>query len=102
MLLSIKLKNQIKSIQQEGLEFHLKNTKINGRTVGCSGFVKNLETGIVVYIDTEKSCYQPLNKLNLYRIARDLKDYGGFHSKNLWSEDSSLAESIVNLLKKGS
>lgn len=101
MILSTKLKNEIKKIQSNGLEFYLKNIKINGETRGCSGFVKNTETGFVVYVNTEKSCYQPLEKLNLYRIAKDLKDYGGAHSRNKWSGDSSIAQDIVNLLKKG-
>jgi hypothetical protein len=99
MLLSIKLKNQIKAIQSDNLEFYLKNISINGAKQGCSGFIKNTLTGNVVYVNTEKSCYQPLSTSNLYRIARDLRDYKG--GQNRWSSDNDIASDVVNLLKVG-
>lgn len=101
VILMTKLKNGISKIQATGLEFHLRNVTINGVKRGCSGHVKNTETGHVVYINTEKSCYQPLSDKNLYRVARDIKDYGGAHSRNRWATDCSLAQDVVNLLKIG-
>ena len=35
------------------LEFSLKNIVRNGEKVGCSGFVRNKETGLIVYLNTE-------------------------------------------------
>lgn len=96
MLLSTKLRNQIKKIQPEGLEFHLKNIKVNGQNRGCSGFIKNVSNGNIVYVNTEKSCYSPLADKNLYRTAKDLKDYTG--GRNRWATDDRIAIEIVNLL----
>lgn len=97
MLLMTKLKNEIKRIQPEGLEFYLRNININGARRGCSGFIKNTENGNIVYVNTEKSCYEPLNDKNLYRTAKDLKDFSG--GQNRWSTDNNISNEIVELLR---
>lgn len=96
MLLSIKLKNQIKKVKPEGLEYHIKNIIINGRKVGCSGFVKNLENGKIVYVNTEMSCFGPLAGKSLYRTAISLKDYTG--GRNHFATNDELAEKVVEML----
>ena len=104
MLLSIKLKNQIKKeLESQGknsgnYEIILKNTLVNGSKRGCWGFVKNNESNVVVYIDTEKSVFAPLADKNLVRYAKNMKDYGGAHSFNQWAIDEELGEKIVKML----
>ena len=46
-LLSVKLRNQLRKIDP-ALEVELKNTNINGRKVGCSGYVTDPRTGRVI------------------------------------------------------
>ena len=75
------------------LEFHLRNTKINGSLVGCVGFIVNTATGKIVYLDTEESVYGPLQGKTLYRTAEHLKDYTG--GRNRFTED---VQNILDLL----
>lgn len=96
MLLSVKTKNNLLKIKPEGLEFHLKNIIINGSKRGCSGFVKNLENNKIVYINTEKSCYNPLADKNLYRLAESLTDYRG--KTNNFATDIDLAKEVIKML----
>lgn len=104
MLLSMKLKNQIKKElgrkgkNSENYEIILKNTLINGSKRGCWGFVKNNKSNVVVYIDTEKSVFAPFADKNLVRYAKNMKDYGGAHSFNQWAIDEELAEKVVKML----
>ena len=35
--------------------FNLRNISINGRKTGCSGYIYNPSTGLVLYVNTEKS-----------------------------------------------
>lgn len=99
MLLSRKLKNQIEKIKPTNLslEYHLKNTNINGMKQGCFGFIKNLSNDKIVYVNTEKSCYAPLFDKNLYRTAESLKDYTGGY--NRFAIDSELPKEIIELIK---
>lgn len=57
-LLSVKLRNQLRKLNP-ALEVELKNTNINGRKVGCSGYVTDPHTGRVIFVDTE-SLLQPI------------------------------------------
>lgn len=98
MLLKVKLVNQLRPMLGFGYEVEIQNIKINGAYRGCSGFIRNPTNGVTVYINTEKSCYAPLNKMNLVRFAKDMKDYGGVHSRNEWADDASIAKKIVNML----
>ena len=66
------VKNRFKKVASE-LEFNLRNTNINGRKVGCAGFVSNPENGRVIYLDTEEG----FNYKVLYRVADSTKDYTG-------------------------
>ena len=94
VLLMTKVKNDLK--KHGDFEFKLSNININGAKRGCSGFVMNPQNGIVVYVNTEKSCYAPLNKKNLVRYAKNDHDYIG--SINEWATDEELATKVVSML----
>lgn len=104
MLLAIKLKNQIKKELErkgknsENYEIFLRNHSVNGKKAGCFGFIKDNESSVVVYVDTEKSVYAPLADKSLVRYAKNMKDYGGSHSRNQWAVDEEVAEKIVEML----
>ena len=100
VLLMTKLKNGLKKVGN--YECNLSNININGSKRGCSGFVINPENGVIVYINTEKSCYAPLSKLNLVRFAKHKKDYGGAHSRNEWANDDEIVSKIVAMLNNES
>ena len=96
MLLSTKLCNEIKKVHPVGLEYYMKNISINGAKRGCSGFIKNTDNARIVYINTEKSSYEPMKEKNLLRTARDLTDYTGGY--NQYATDDSIAAAVVRLL----
>ena len=79
------------------LQFTLRNISINGRKTGCSGFVRNLDNGSVVYVTTEEPCLSTLHYM--YRYAENEKDSRGYH--NRWANTlEELAAAIVDLLRK--
>lgn len=100
-ILARKLKNHVaKEAEARNLTIHaeVKNIRRNGSGVGCSGFFGNLSTGRVVYINTEESNF--MRQDLLYRYAKNMKDYGGFHSRNQFAGDfKDLVTNIVNLLE---
>ena len=93
-LLATKLKNRIS--KEGNYVVEIKNTNINGRKVGCYGFVSNPENKVVVYIDTEKLIYYPLADKNLIRYAVNNKDYTG--CRNNFVTDDRLVSEIVFML----
>lgn len=98
LYLSLKLKNDInKERPENSFEFYLKNIAVNGQKRGCSGFIRNNKNGKILYINTEKSCYGPLSDQNLFRTAKNLKDYTGGY--NCFECDNFLAETIVRNLE---
>lgn len=100
VLLSTKLKNLINKYTDAELEFYLKNISINGHKTGCSGFIRNPKTNLIVYTNTEHSVYGPLSDKFLYRYAEDLQDYGGPYSFNLWAtSEEDLVNKIVRHLE---
>lgn len=98
MYLSTKLRNAIKKFDSN-YEVKLKNITVNGEKRGCSGFVINPTNGVIVYVNTEKGCFLPLSERNLYRYAKNEKDYGGSHSRNRWAKDENLAKCIHESLQ---
>ena len=60
----------------------------------------------MVYVNTERATYSPLNNKAMYRYARDLKDYSsnsiGIRGINRWCQYDKdiLAKCIVELLTK--
>lgn len=107
-LLATKLKNEIlreANDQDIPLRFSLKNVTMNGRKVGCTGFVTNIQTGSCVYVNTEHSVYSPLSDKVMYRYARDEKDFSSNKLKNGWNNfcpDGELAKNILKMLRAGS
>lgn len=104
--LAVKLRNDI-ARQNPGmnLSYHISNISINGKKRGCSGFVMNEDSGVCVYVNTKKSVYSPLSDKNLYRYARDTKDYSSIQlgglGRNRWAPDDELAGAILELLLYG-
>lgn len=77
-LLMIKVKNAIKKKFGSEVEFKLHNIDINGCKRECSGFIRNPENNVTVYINTEKNCL-PLGYL--VRYAKDFNDYSGCRNR---------------------
>lgn len=94
VLLMTKLKNGLK--KKGDFQFELSNINVNGSKRGCSGFVINLQNGVVVYVNTEKSCYEPLSRKNLVRYARNTKDYRG--CVNEFATDEEVVNKIISML----
>ena len=95
-MLMTKLKNKLKRIGD--YETNLSNININGRKVGCSGFVSNPKTKVVVYVNTEGIKWLGQSHKNLVRFAKDTKDYGGAHSRNEWATDDEIEIKIARML----
>ncbi len=96
-ILARKLKNAIVKANPTGeYEFDIKNISVNGQKRGCSGFIRSLTNGSVVYVTTEELVYSPLKYM--YRYADNMKDYTGYH--NRWATTlDELAGNIGELLK---
>lgn len=93
-LLSRKLKNELTAINPN-LEFiNLKNVRINGVNHGCSGFVRNPETGIIVYVCTDMLNYSARVYDCLYRVAKDEKDYHG--GINMYAKSDVFAKVVAD------
>ena len=89
-LLSVKLRNQLRKLNP-ALEVELKNTNINGRKVGCSGYVTDPHTGRVIFVDTE-SLLQPIVGGALWRaVAVKGRSYTPGGSRNYYSAEDRLA-----------
>lgn len=90
MLLATKLKNAIKrEMPETNVEFLLHNINVNGRKLGCSGFVVNKDNGMVMYVTTETTLFG-----YMYRRAKSTSDYvGGF---NRWAKtEAELVKGVV-------
>ena len=94
-LLAVKLRNQILAIDST-LSVKLRNVSVNGVKFGCSGFITDMNTGRIVYVDTDHNHHT--NTTALYRTARDSKDYTG--GPNNFASYEDLAEAAVALLKR--
>lgn len=97
VLLSTKLKNRVKELDDTIIPIKLTNTIINGEKRGCSGFFYNTNNGNYVFVDTEESCYGPLQGMALVRYAKDESDYRG--ERNNFVAREVCAEEIVRMLK---
>jgi hypothetical protein len=95
-LLATKLKNQIHAIDP-AITVALRNVAVNGRKMGCSGFITDPRTGRVVYINTDDN--HGTNTRAYFRGARDTKDYTG--GLNQFAGYDALAETAVHFLKMG-
>lgn len=87
------VKNRLKKIAPH-IEAHLSNVRINGHIHGCSGFLRNPETGKIVYINTDLN--HGINRQAMYRTAEHLKDYTG--GRNHFCDFGEITECAVELL----
>jgi len=94
-LLATKLKNQILAIDST-LAVKLRNVTVNGAKFGCTGFVTDMQSGRVVYVNTDHNHH--INTQALYRTARDSKDYTG--GPNNFASYDELAAAVVALVTK--
>lgn len=78
------------------LTIDLRNIRINGTLRGCSGFIRNDNTGAIIYLTTEESCYGPLQNKVMYRTAVSMTDYTG--GRNQWANASAWAQEVANCL----
>ena len=95
MLLATKLRNMIQKKGDYKVELH--NVSINGRRIGCSGFITNTTSGKIVYVSTEKPAFAALDDYSLIRYAKSTSDYVG--DINHFVQDDSLCSKIVEMLK---
>lgn len=94
MIASLKFKNTVKDMNYSNLElkFYLRNTSVNGRRTGFSGFIENLSNGKIAYVYVDND-----NNINMYRTASSIKDY--FGGRNIFSTEEGLPEKVLSLLK---
>lgn len=95
-LLANKLHNRIKALDGT-VEISLRNVRVNGESLGCSGFIVDPKTNAHVYIDTDNN--HGTNTKALYRRAKHAKDYTG--GMNHFTSYDQVAEDALALLKKG-
>lgn len=95
LLLATKLKNLINNAYPDNTYiFELKNIKLNGQSRGCSRFIKNPETGSVIFLTTEKTGCSWL-KDYMYRYESQKRGFG----RNRWtSSQEELIKEIHKLL----
>lgn len=84
-----------KIFKDQPVEINMKKISVNGNFRGVSGFIKNTNTNLIVYVNTENS----VNLGMLYRCARDLKDYSGGSNRFAKNSDDLFA-GVVELLTK--
>lgn len=92
---AVKLRNELNKLRS-GLKISLKNVRINGVLQGCSGFVTDEATGVVIYVSTDRN--HGTVSTALYRLARDEKDYTGYGNHFAAWED--LAADVVAMLDR--
>lgn len=87
------IKNRLKKVAPH-IEPHLSDVEINGHVHGCSGFLRNPETGKVVYISTDLN--HGTNRQAMYRTAEHLRDFTG--GRNHFCDFGQITERAVELL----
>ena len=90
MLLATRLKNAVKrEMPETNIEFVFHNINVNGRKLGCSGFVLNKDNGMVMYVTTETTLFG-----YMYRRAKSTSDYVGGY--NRWAKtEAELVKGVV-------
>lgn len=97
VILSTKLRNAIRKYSEDmRLEYYLHDMMLYGRKTGCTGFIKNRDTGTIMYVNTE---VRPMSSYRyLYKYADNFNDYHGYH--NRWAETlDGLAEGVSRCLR---
>lgn len=91
-----KFKNALKRASVTGAEVKLDNIRINGSLFGCSGFLRDEETGHIVYVSTDHN--HGTARRALYREAKSLNDYTG--GVNRYADYKDIVTESVALLRK--
>lgn len=76
-------------------ELHISDIRINGMIRGCSGFLRNTDSGKICYINSEGSCLQTLANKILIRTAVNLSDYTG--GQNHFVELNEIVRAAIRL-----
>lgn len=97
-LLSRKLRNRLNKKAEEKwtsnpLVIDVKNIRVNGQSVGCSGFIGNLYTNNIVYVNTETNS----NTKYLFRHAESMWDYTGGANRYAFNIDEYVDKIIAML-----
>ena len=101
MLLVVKFRNQIHRLNP-ALQVDMKNIRINGVARGCSGYITDPATGLVVEVDTEESCYvRERGKPGMVwrGVWRAVGRAGIVRGANHWSNEDTIAADIVQAFK---
>ena len=100
LILTTKLKNAINK-RISGMEFYLSQITVNGNKRGTSGFIKNPENGLIIYVNTEGIKWDGKGRQYMYRYADSVRDHSSLKYRNRWAYSlDELAENIVNLLQE--
>lgn len=97
-LLSVKFRNQLHKLNP-ALAVELKNININGRKVGCTGYITDPRTGRVIYVDTESLSQPPLGGALWRAVAVKDQSHTPGGSRNYYSAEDRLARDIVEAFK---
>lgn len=114
--LMTKLKNRVRKANDGlvPLEFDLRNDVVNGRKLGCCGYIENVHSGRCVYVNTDEVCgggYEPLAGKAMVRyednpewlaedgrLEHDQRHYGQLARQNQWVDQERLAWAIFRML----
>ena len=92
-LMATALKNRLLALDP-ALTVSLKNIRVNGNPMGCSGFVTNPATGKIVYVNTDHNHGTQFDNA-YYRTAAHTKDFRG--GRNNFATYSDLPEAVVKM-----
>lgn len=105
-ILQRKLKNMLNN---QDYMFNLRNISINGRKTGCSGYIYNPSTELVLYVNTERSVASWLKETMVRYVSfkeEDKNDFSkskfttGVENVNVFCDREELAPTIVKMLEK--
>lgn len=95
-LLTRAVKNRMLKVDPN-LEFDIHQVNVNGRKMGCSGYVTDPETGNVIYLSTDLIEVIGQHMDVMFRTVRDKNDTHGL--TNHWASDDTFAAEAVHLLR---
>lgn len=105
-ILTTKLKNMF---NDQNYMFNLRNISVNGRKVGCSGYIYNPSTGLVLYVNTERSVASWLKETMARYVSfqeENKEDFSkskfttGVENVNVFCDRDELAPTIIKMLEK--
>lgn len=106
-ILCVKLKNMLK--EHGDYAFAISNIIINGQKRGCSGYIYNPATGLILYVNTERSIASFLKETMVRYVdfqKENKKDFSkskftnGIENRNVFCDRDELVPTIVKMLDK--